>query len=174
MSRAGAIKKTSTRLALRRHKGSLLADRRGAVAFEMAIVFYFMLFSLLFPAADLAIASFQFISAWEALRSFGEYVLPYPPSDVTNLSSWSVGFSGQNPSTSTTLVSGYTISKVQVFCGDTAAGVACTSANITLPTKYYSYSTTVTLKPLVLKTLLCTSGAANPCLFTLSYSERFQ
>jgi hypothetical protein len=170
MSEAGAMKRTCTFLAFRRHKGSLLADRRGAVAFEMAIVSYFMLIVLFLPAADLAVASFQFISAWEALRTFGEYV-QYNTPDPKNLSSWSAGSSGQNPSTSTTTVSGYTISKVQVLCGDTGAGVACTAGNVaTSPTKYYSYTTTVTLTPMVLKPVLCPSS----CTYTLHYSERFQ
>jgi hypothetical protein len=176
VSEVGAMKRTCTFLALRRHKGSLLADRRGAVAFEMLIVFAFLLIFLLLPAADLAVASFQFISAWEALRSFGAYVQYNTPSDVTNLSSWSAGSSGQNPSTSTTTVAGYTISKVQVLCGDTGFGVACTSSNINnLPARYYSYTTTVTLKPMVLTKVLCTNYKnANPCSFTLPYSERFQ
>jgi hypothetical protein len=163
------MKRTS--LTPKRHQGSLLADQRGAVAFEMLFVVNFMLVVLLFPAADLAVACSQFVSAWEALRGFGEYVQYNPPSDVTNLSSWSAGSSGQNPSTSTTTVSGYTISKVQVLCGDTGAGVACTAGNVaTSPTKYYSYTTTVTLTPMVLKPVLCPSS----CTYTLHYSERFQ
>ena len=47
-------------------------------------------------------------------------------------------------------------------------------ANVTLPTKYYSYTTTVTLAPMVLRSVLCTSSNANHCSFTLPYSERFQ
>jgi hypothetical protein len=118
------------------------------------------------PLADLAIAGFQFVSAWGALRAFGQYVQYYPPPDVTNTSSWT--------STLPTTVAGYGISNVQVLCGDTNAGAVCSSSNVTLPTKYYSYTTTVTLAPMVLRSVLCTSGNANPCLFTLSYSERFQ
>jgi hypothetical protein len=145
----------------------LLADQRGAVAFEMLFVFQFMVLGLLFPAADLAVASFQFISAREALRGFGEYVQYNPPPDVTSTSAWVSGLQ--------TAVAGYTIGNVKVLCGNTGAGVACTAANVpTSPTKYYSYTTTVTLAPMVLKSVLCTSGNANPCSFTLSYSERFQ
>jgi hypothetical protein len=40
--------------------------------------------------------------------------------------------------------------------------------------KYYSYTTTVTFAPMVLRLVLCTSGSANPCTFTLFYTERFQ
>src|SRR2546429_4046815 len=42
---------------------SLLSDHRGAVAFEMLIVFLFLGVSLLLPLADVAAAGFQFISA---------------------------------------------------------------------------------------------------------------
>jgi hypothetical protein len=161
MSRAGAMKRTCTTLALRRHKGSLLADRRGAVAFEMLWVFSFMLFSLLFPAADLAVAGFQYISALEALRGFGEYVQYNPPSDVTSPSTW---WTGLNKT-----VGAYTISPVNggVICGET--GQACATGNLASP-KYYTYTTTVTLTPMVLKKWLCPTS----CTYTLSYSERFQ
>ena len=142
-----------------------IADQRGAVAFETLIVYLFMVTGLLLPLADVAIAGFQFISAWEALRAFGQYVQYHPPPDVTN-PSWT--------STLPTTVAGYPINNVQVLCGDTSAGAACTSTNVTLPTKYYSYTTTVTLAPMVLRSVLCTSGNANPCSFTLPYSERFQ
>ena len=70
---------------------------------------------------------------------------------------------------------GYPINNVQVLCGNTSAGAACTTTNVaTLPIKYYSYTTTVTVAPLVLRSVLCTSSNANPCSFTLPYSERFQ
>ena len=156
---AGKDKLTST---------TLLSDQRGAAALEMPIVCLFMMISLLVPLADLAIAGFQFVSAWGALRAFGQYVQYYPPPDVTNTSSWT--------STLPTTVAGYGISNVQVLCGDTNAGAVCSSSNVTLPTKYYSYTTTVTLAPMTpwLRPLLCTSGNANPCSFTLPYSERFQ
>jgi hypothetical protein len=99
------------------------------------------------------------------LRGFGQYVQLHPPPDVTNTSSWTLP----------TAVAGYPISNVQVLCGDTNAGDVCSSTNVTLPTKYYSYTTTVTLSPFsFLKPFLCTSSNANPCSFTLPYSERFQ
>ena len=132
----------------------------------MPIVWLFMMMSLLLPLADVAVAGFQFISAWEALRAFGQYVQYHPPPDVTNTSSWT--------SALPTTVAGYPISNVQVLCGDTGAGAACSSTNVTFAHKYYSYTTTVTLAPMVLRSVLCTSGNANPCSFTLPYSERFQ
>ena len=157
-------KHTAVELAIARHKDSFMADQRGAVAFETPIVISFLIFFLLLPLADVAIAGFQFISAWETLRAFGQYVQLHPPPDVTNTSSWTLP----------TTVAGYPISNVQVLCGDTNAGAVCSSANVTLPTKYYSYATTVTLKPMVLSAVLCTSNNANKCSFTLPYSERFQ
>ena len=148
-----------------RHRGSFLTDQRGVVAFETLIVYLFMVTGLLLPLADVAAAGFQFISAWEALRGFGQYVQYHPPADPTN-PTWTPALPAS--------VAGYPINNVQVLCSDTAAGAACTSANITLPTKYYSYTTTVTVAPLVLRSVLCTSSNANPCSFTLPYSERFQ
>ena len=143
---------------------TLLSDQRGAIAFEMPIVWLFMMMSLLLPLADVAIAGLQFVSAWGALRAFGQYVQLHPPPDVTDTSRWTLP----------TTVAGYPISNVMVLCGDTNAGAVCSSANVTLPTKYYSYTTTVTLAPMVLRPVLCTSGNADPCSFTLPYSERFQ
>jgi hypothetical protein len=169
-SAAGSGKHTAVRLALLRHEASFMADQRGAVAFEMPIVYLFMMISLLLPLADVAIAGFQFISAWEALRAFGQYVQYNPPPDVTNTSAWESAILQVAPT-----VAGYPINSVQVLCGNTGAGAACTSANVgTSPTKYYSYTTTVTVAPMVLKPVLCSSANANPCSFTLPYSERFQ
>jgi hypothetical protein len=164
-SAAGRGKLRAAAAALVRRNGSFIADQRGAVAFETLIVYLFMITSLLLPLADLAATGFQFISAWGALRAFGQLVQYNPPPDVTN-PSWT-------PALPTT-VAGYPINNVQVLCGNTNAGAVCTSANITLPTKYYSYTTTVTVAPLVLRSVLCTSSNANPCSFTLPYSERFQ
>jgi hypothetical protein len=138
---------------------TLLSDQRGAVAFETLIVWFFMMMSLLLPLADLAIAGFQFVSAWEALRSFGQSI-QYNTPDFTNPSDWS--------SKLPTTVAGYPINNLQVLCGN----VACSTTNTVAP-KYYSYTTSVTLSPLVLGAVLC--GGGNPsCSFTLSYSERFQ
>jgi hypothetical protein len=116
--------------------------------------------SLLLPLADVAIAGFQFVSAWQALRDFGQYIQYNIPPDPTSTSAWT--------STLPTTVAGYPIKNVQVLCGD--ANTACTSANVTLSPKYYSYATTVTLAPMVLGPALCPSS----CTYTLPYSERFQ
>src|SRR5258708_6330021 len=91
-------------------RGSFMADQRGAVAFETLIVYSFMVTALLLPLADVAAAGFQFISGWEALRGFGQYVQYNAPPDVTNTSSWT--------STLPATVAGYPINSVQVLCGD--------------------------------------------------------
>ena len=139
-----------------------IADQRGAAALEMLVVFLFLGVSLLLPLADVAAAGFQFVSAWEALRAFGQKIQYSPPPDVTNWTGWQ--------SALPTSVSGYPINNLQVLCGITA----CTTANVVGSAKYYSYTTTVTVAPIILTAVLCTSGNANPCSFTLSYSERFQ
>jgi len=144
------------------HKGSFIADQRGAVAFEMPLVYLFLIMALLLPLADMAIAGFQYISAWQALRAFGQSIQYNQPPDVTNAASW----------TTTALAkadSRFPISNFQLLCGTST----CSATPMDQP-KYYSYKTTVTLAPMVLRSALCTSGGANPCSFTLSYSERFQ
>jgi hypothetical protein len=143
-------------------KDSFIADQRGAVAFEMIIVYVFMSFSLLLPLADVAIAGLQYISTWEALRAFGQSIQYNAPPDVTNASSWaSTARAKADPN--------FPIPSIQLICG----GAACSTSNTASP-QYYSYTTTVTLAPMVLRSVLCTSGNANPCTFTLTYSERFQ
>ncbi|MBR1126666.1 hypothetical protein [Bradyrhizobium iriomotense] len=144
----------------RSRKHFFLADQRGAVALEMPVITVFLIFSLLLPLADVAIAGFQFISAWGALRSFGQSIQYSPPTDLTDTSSW----------TSSALAkadSKHPISNFKLVCGD--GGALCSSANTATP-KYYSYQTTVTLAPMLLKAVLCSPS----CTFTLSYSERFQ
>jgi Flp pilus assembly protein TadG len=143
---------------------SFLADQRGAVAFEMPFVYFFLLFSLLFPLADLGAAAFNYISAWQALRAFGQYLQYNPPTDVTNTSSWSTSAVAKaDPN--------YPVPSIQVICGDSNA--ACSATNTASP-KSYSYTTSITLAPMVLKKVLCTSTNTNPCTYTLPYSERFQ
>ena len=138
-------------------KETFLADQRGAVSFEMPIVFLFLMMSFLLPLADVAVAGFQYISALQALRSFGQSIQYSPPTDLSNTSSW----------TATAVAKADTnhpILNFELICGD----AVCSGANIATP-RYYSYSTTVTLSPMVLTSVLCT----NSCTFTLTYRERF-
>jgi hypothetical protein len=149
---AGKDKLTST---------TLFSDQRGAVAFETIIVYLFMVTSLLLPLADVAAAGFQFISAWEALRGFGQSI-QYDKPDFTNASGW----------TSSKLAKAdprFPIQQFRLVCGD--ANLDCSPSNLASP-QYYSYATTVTLSPMVLSAVLCTSSNANKCSFTLSYSEQ--
>lgn len=143
-----------------RKKDSFIADQRGAAALEMLFVYPFLILSLLLPLADVAIAGFQYISARQALRGFGQSIQYSPPPDVTNASSWVTAARAKADSR-------FPISDIQLICGDTST--ACSSTNTASP-KYYSYTTTVTLSPMVLTPVLCPSS----CTFTLSYSERFQ
>ncbi|MCP1730142.1 hypothetical protein ABIF38_007544 [Bradyrhizobium japonicum] len=145
-------------------KASLLRDQRGAVAFEMPIVFLFLIMALLLPLADIAIAGFQFISAWNALRGFGQLIQYSPPPDVTNTSSWSTTATAKADSR-------YPIPSISVLCGSSTAAT-CSSGNLAAP-RFYSYSTSITLAPMVLGWALCASPNANPCTYTLAYSERF-
>ena len=139
------------------HKDSFIADQRGAVAFEMPIVYLFMIFSLLLPLADVAIAGLKFNSAYQALRDMGQLTQYSNPdaTDSTSISNWQSSL----PAT----VDGYTVSAT-IKCGD--AGTAAPCAGTTWP-KYYIFSTTFTLSPMVLGSVLCSS-----C--TVNYSQRFQ
>ena len=145
------------------HIKSFIANQRGAVALEMPAVVLFMMIFLLVPLADLAIAGFQFVSAWGALRAFGQSIQYNPPPDITNASAWtSSALAKADPR--------FPIQQFQLVCGDT--NTVCSPSNSASPT-YYSYTTTVTLSPMVLSSVLCTSSNANHCSFTLSYSGRF-
>ena len=141
---AGKDKLTST---------SLLSDQRGVVSLEMPAVVFFLMTFLLLPLADLAVAGFQFVSAWGALRNFGKYLQYNPPPDVTNTSGWkSRVLAKADPR--------FPINNLQVVVDGSI--------------KYYSYATTVTLSPMVLGPPLGVLCTANPCSFTMLYSERFQ
>jgi hypothetical protein len=136
---------------------ALLSDQRGAFAFEVPILWLFLAMSLLLPLADVAAAGFQYISAWGALRNFGQSIQYDPPTDFANASGW----------TSSKLAKAdprFLIQNFQLVCGSSA----CSGTNTASP-RYYSYTTTVTISPMVLRSVLCTSG----CSFTLPYSERF-
>src|SRR4051812_30252380 len=103
---------------------SLIRDQRGAVAFEMLFVLSVLMFALLLPLADAAIAGFKFISAWQALRGFGQSIQYSSPPDVTNASSWaSSALAKADPR--------YPISTFQILCGDSNA--ACSAGNLGPP-----------------------------------------
>lgn len=140
---------------------SFMVDQRGAVAAETMIVYVFLVTFLLVPLADVAAAGFQFISAWSALRSFGQYVQYYNPLGPDGTVTWRAGLQ--------TTVAGYTIGNIQVKCGD--AGATCSPSNIASP-KYFTFTTTVTLAPIgsFWRPVLCPTT----CTYTLTSSERFQ
>lgn len=144
---------------LKRRRDSFVADQRGAAALEMPVIFLFLIFSLLLPLADLGIAGFKFISAYQALRNMGQRTQYSPPADVTDASSVSSWASALPAS-----ISGYTITTL-VYCGSPGVVAPCASAT-TLP-KYYTFTTSFTLSPMVLGWALCST-----C--TVQYSQRFQ
>ena len=138
-------------------KGSFIADQRGAVAFEMIIVYGFMSFSLLLPIADVAVAGLKFNSAYQALRDMGQLTQYSNPdaTDPASISTWQ--------SSLPTTVDGYTVSAA-VKCGDAGAAAPCAGTDFP---KYYLFSTSFTLSPMVLGSLFCST-----C--TVNYSQRFQ
>jgi hypothetical protein len=138
-------------------KDSFIADQRGAVAIEMLIVYLFMVLSLLLPLADVAVAGLKFNSAYQALRDMGQRTQysNLDATDPTSISSWQ--------SSLPTTVDGYTISAT-IKCGD--AGTAPPCAGTTWP-KYYIFSTSFTLSPMVLGSVLCSTCP-------VKYSQRFQ
>jgi hypothetical protein len=151
------------RIGITRLKGwqAFSADQRGAVGFEMVAVYPFLILCIMMPLADVAIAGFQFLSARQALRAFGQSIQYSPPTDLSNTSSWeSAALAKADPN--------YPIDSgsFEVNCGD--AGEACSETNTAVP-RYYSYTTTITLSPLVLSYVLCEPS----CTYTLSYSQRF-
>jgi hypothetical protein len=142
---------------LRGRKKSFIADQRGVVALEMPIVIIVLIFSLLLPLADVAIAGFKFISAYQALRDMGQRTQYSTPdaTDPTSISTWQ--------SSLPTTVDGYAVSAT-IRCGD--AGTAPPCAGTTFP-KYYSFQTSFSLSPMVLGSVLCST-----C--TVNYLQRFQ
>jgi hypothetical protein len=148
------------------HIKSFIANQRGVVALEMPAVVFFLMISLLLPLADLAITGFKFTFAYQALRNMGQLTQNmgqltryYPPADVTSSASIT-GWQNSLPKT----VDGYLVS-AQVYCGDPGTPAPCASGTI-LP-KYYTFSTSFTLSPMVLGRFLCST-----C--TVKYSQRFQ
>ncbi|MBR1279255.1 hypothetical protein [Bradyrhizobium sp. AUGA SZCCT0283] len=141
-------------------KRSFIGDQRGAAAFEMAIVWLVLTFALLLPLVDLAIAGFRFISAHQALRDMGQRTQYSPPADVTN-SSVIAAWKSALP----TAISGYTMTP-EVYCGSPGTVAPCGSGAASI-VKYYTFTTTFTLSPMVLGSMLCSS-----C--TITYTQRFQ
>jgi len=137
----------------------LREDRRGAVALESLIVMVFLISFLLVPLADMAIAGFQYISAYQGLRDLGQYVQYHAPPDITNWSAWKSSL----PITINKIDS----ASIRVVCGD--ADIDCSLTNTASP-MYYTYTTKITLAPMVLTAVLCNGN----CTKTLSYSERFR
>ena len=136
---------------------TLLSDQRGVVALEMPAVALFMMIGLLVPLADLAIAGLKFISAHQALRDMGQRTQYFMPdaTDPNSITAWK--------SSLPTTVDGYPIS-TKVYCGDPGTEAPCAGA--TWP-KYHLFSTSFTLSPMVLGSVLCST-----C--TVNYSQRFQ
>jgi hypothetical protein len=139
-------------------KDYFIADQRGAVAFEMPFVFAFMMFSLLFPLADVAIAGFKYISAYQALRDMGQRTQYSTPdaTDAGSISTWQ--------SSLPTTVSGYAVSAT-VKCGDAGTAAPCLGTDFP---KYYTFQTSFSLSPMTPGLVLC-SGTC-----TVTYSQRFQ
>src|SRR4051812_48576625 len=127
---------------LRSRRKTFLADQRGTASFEMLFVFGFLMLGLLVPLADVAKAGFQYLSALQALRSFGQSILYSPPIDLSDTSSW-VATATAKADTK------YPVSNFQLICGV----AACSGANPAWP-RYYSYSTTFTLSPFLLTSVL--------------------
>jgi hypothetical protein len=124
---------------------------------------------LLLPLADLGVAGFQFIFAWQALRNFGQYVQYNPPANV--VTDWASSTAALTK-ISSQLDPRYPINNITLFCEGGAN--PCSSAHPSTP-RYYSYQTTVTLSPTVLTGLLCPNPpTVPPCSFPLYYSVPFQ
>jgi hypothetical protein len=164
-SRRPEVRKLGQGMLVRQN--SFIADQRGAVSFETLIVIAFLLFSLLLPLADLAIAGFKFISAHQALRDMAQRTQFSPPDDVTTLA-------GINAWTNTlpTTIDGYPVS-VQIYCGSSGTAAPCAADVQGNPpsSKFYTVTTSVTLSPMspMLKAILCST-----CTFSVNYSVPFQ
>ena len=152
----------STRSTVRQKRGkrSLIGDQRGAASFEMAAIYLLLVFSLLLPLADLAIAGFRFISAHQSLRDMGARTQYSSPGDVTSSSDISTWKSGLPSS-----ISGYPIT-TKIYCGSPGTEAPCGSGAASV-FKYYTFTTSFTLSPMVLGSMLCST-----C--TLTYTQRIQ
>jgi hypothetical protein len=152
----------------------LLADRRGAAAFEFIIIAAFLIFVLLLPIGDVAVAALRYMQARQGMRDLGALVQYNQPPDLKNPGTWptlptTVGkFS---VTTGTVFPASENQINITVSCGTpvngAAAGPACTSADLIDPStpKYVWMGAVVILNPIVIKTF--TGG-------NLGYTERLQ
>lgn len=148
----------SWRHKLLNYKESFIADQRGVVAFETMIVYLFLGVSLFLPLADAAVAGLKFNSAYEALRNMGQRTQYDPPTDVTSsasITAWKSSLPGT--------IDGYSVT-VNVYCG---SGTLAPSSTCPPLAKYYTFTTSFSLSPLVLGSVLCST-----C--TVTYSQPFQ
>jgi hypothetical protein len=166
----GAVAKV---LALR----GLLADRRGAAAFEFIIIAAFLIFVLLLPIADVGVAALRYMQVRQAMRDLGALV-QYPPNQPSNLTTvsadtWTLP---TLPGFSVTVGIGFPTVENQIHitvsCGTppttgAVAGPPCTSADLTSTStpKYVWMGAVIQLHPIIIKTL--TGG-------NISYTERLQ
>ena len=124
----------------------------------------FLLFSLLLPLADVAIAGFQYISAMQALRAFGQSIQYSPPPDFTNTSDWvTTAIAKADPR--------YPISNFKSFAAmqtlpATAANARDVADEVLFVLDDHHFGTHGVEIGVVYR--------ARNCTFTLSYSERFQ
>src|SRR5690349_8309965 len=92
-------------------KATFVADQRGNASFEMVFVFGLLTLGFLLPLADVAITGFKYLSAVQALRSFGQSILYSPPIDLSDTTSWTTTAIGKaDPK--------YPVSNFQLICGD--------------------------------------------------------
>jgi Flp pilus assembly protein TadG len=157
----------------------LLADRRGAAAFEFILIAPLLLFVLLLPIADVGVAALRYMQVRQAMRDLGALV-QYPsnqPQDLTTVSSdtWTT-LPATMGTFSVTIGSGFPAGENQinitVSCGTppttgAAAGPACNAADMSNPStpKYVWMGAIVKLNPMIIKTF--TGG-------NVGYTERLQ
>ena len=63
----------------------LLADRRGVAAFEFIVIAAFLIFVLLLPIADVAVAALRYMQVRQAMRDLGALVQYNQPPDLTSV-----------------------------------------------------------------------------------------
>jgi hypothetical protein len=157
----------------------LLANRRGAAAFEFVVIAAFLLFVLLLPIADVGVAALRYMQVNQAMRDLGALV-QYPQNQPPNLTTVSAATWTTLPAAmgtfAVTFGTGFpTVTNqinITISCGTppttgAAAGPACTSADLSNPStpKYVWMGAVVKLNPIIIKTI--TGG-------NVGYTERLQ